>query len=276
MKRAFTLIELLVVIAIIAILAAILFPVFAQAKEAAKRTNSLSQSKQIGTGSHMYFADYDDMVPRWAYAAPSDPAGSIYWTTAVQPYIKSWNLFRDPLSKKNPFGIWGGPANIAWYANWQRWPSFGFNVEYLNNAGGDCGGWTGMGFGMPISATAVENPSQTVYLAGTKIVGNDSTGYYTSEKVYAPGTYNADDACGYTNGGWGIGSFGDDVAQGGELTYTGNFRLTGNKQGPVVWMDSSAKFMAAGRMAAGTNWQTPINNSAIFITDRSQYLWDDK
>ncbi|MFX9608458.1 prepilin-type N-terminal cleavage/methylation domain-containing protein, partial [Acinetobacter baumannii] len=59
-NRAFTLIELLVVIAIIAILAAILFPVFAQAKLAAKTTASLSNMKQIGTGNQLYYNDFDD------------------------------------------------------------------------------------------------------------------------------------------------------------------------------------------------------------------------
>ena len=63
MRKAFTLIELLVVIAIIAILAAILFPVFAQAKEAAKRTTDLSNAKQIGLAFQMYAGDYDDTSP---------------------------------------------------------------------------------------------------------------------------------------------------------------------------------------------------------------------
>jgi len=71
MKRAFPLIELLVVIAIIAILAAILFPVFAQAKAAAKKTADLSNIKQIGTGIIMYAADNDDFYPRSIYADPT-------------------------------------------------------------------------------------------------------------------------------------------------------------------------------------------------------------
>ena len=66
-KRGFTLIELLVVIAIIAILAAILFPVFAQAKEAAKRTSCLSNSNQLGKAMLMYMGDNDDKVPMQNY-----------------------------------------------------------------------------------------------------------------------------------------------------------------------------------------------------------------
>src|ERR1700677_1343177 len=62
-KKAFTLIELLVVIAIIAILAAILFPVFAQAKEAAKKTSCLSNMKQLGLADIMYVNDHDDTYP---------------------------------------------------------------------------------------------------------------------------------------------------------------------------------------------------------------------
>jgi prepilin-type N-terminal cleavage/methylation domain-containing protein len=73
-RRAFTLIELLVVIAIIAILAAILFPVFAQAKEAAKKTTSLSNFKQMGTALQVYLPDADDTFP---LAFGSDPGGPL-------------------------------------------------------------------------------------------------------------------------------------------------------------------------------------------------------
>lgn len=77
-KRAFTLIELLVVIAIIAILAAILFPVFAQAKEAAKKTQSVSNLKQIGLAWLMYGSDYDDTLMRVAVPGPG-PGKVTYW-----------------------------------------------------------------------------------------------------------------------------------------------------------------------------------------------------
>ena len=76
MKKAFTLIELLVVIAIIAILAAILFPVFAQAKLAAKKSAGLAQQKQIGTALQMYASDYDDGIPTWNQCLATYPTAN--------------------------------------------------------------------------------------------------------------------------------------------------------------------------------------------------------
>src|ERR1700677_3812011 len=94
-KKAFTLIELLVVIAIIAILAAILFPVFAQAKEAAKRTSCLSNTKQTVLGFVMYCNDADDTSP----AVEEYYATSVYvvdYWQLLQPYIKNTSMFVCP------------------------------------------------------------------------------------------------------------------------------------------------------------------------------------
>jgi prepilin-type N-terminal cleavage/methylation domain-containing protein len=131
MKKAFTLIELLVVIAIIAILAAILFPVFAQAKLAAKKTVSLSTQKQIGLGLIMYAGDADDLYPREDGCTLNDsivtkfnnqPAGTdptpwcngsaspgqyafrdnhYSWQKWVQPYVKSTAMFTHPVIAPN-------------------------------------------------------------------------------------------------------------------------------------------------------------------------------
>ncbi len=90
MKKAFTLIELLVVIAIIAILAAILFPVFAQAKMAAKKTSDLSNLKQCATSTLMYSADYDDNFPRNDYLVAGRQTWAPFtWREAVGPYVKN-------------------------------------------------------------------------------------------------------------------------------------------------------------------------------------------
>jgi len=120
LRRGFTLIELLVVIAIIAILAAILFPVFAQAREAARKATCQSNLKQIGTACAMYSQDFDEIMPgasdpgtntynaaqgtiyiqpptALANPSPSSPRFAM-WSNLVQPYIKNWQALRCPSS----------------------------------------------------------------------------------------------------------------------------------------------------------------------------------
>ncbi|HRF59343.1 MAG TPA: prepilin-type N-terminal cleavage/methylation domain-containing protein [Fimbriimonadaceae bacterium] len=106
-QRAFTLIELLVVIAIIAILAAILFPVFAQAKNAAKKSKDLSNVKQMSLGISLYTQDTDDTYPTAYFHNAWDPAnggtraGYKHWSFLVNPYIKNYDIFVSPGDKLN-------------------------------------------------------------------------------------------------------------------------------------------------------------------------------
>jgi prepilin-type N-terminal cleavage/methylation domain-containing protein len=97
-KRGFTLIELLVVIAIIAILAAILFPVFAQARAKARGASCLSNTKQLGLSYNMYTQDYDEV-------SPNGRGGGWEWYTELQPYIKNIDLLYCPDRTE------GGPYN---------------------------------------------------------------------------------------------------------------------------------------------------------------------
>jgi prepilin-type N-terminal cleavage/methylation domain-containing protein len=143
-RRAFTLIELLVVIAIIAILAAILFPVFGQAKESAKRTTCLSNMRQLGVGLMLYNGDHDDLMPDrrdlkhsidgyrpWTTWPPSDPRAG--WAAEVlRPYMKTDELWTCPSVKGSAMGevvqVKQGPSR---YWMW-RFDRAGETVEQDN------------------------------------------------------------------------------------------------------------------------------------------------
>ena len=107
LRRGFTLIELLVVIAIIAILAAILFPVFAQARESARKATCASNMKQIGLGLLMYAGDYDETLP-WA-ASNITAATNFAWYLNIEPYVKS-GITRDASGAFTPTTFYTCPS----------------------------------------------------------------------------------------------------------------------------------------------------------------------
>jgi len=119
-KRGFTLIELLVVIAIIAILASILFPVFARARENARRASCQSNLKQIALGVFQYTQDYDEKYPKVIVnggtgsppaTTTSDPSNPYGWADALQPYLKSTQIFQCPSDSGAPVAATSGAFN---------------------------------------------------------------------------------------------------------------------------------------------------------------------
>ena len=141
-RTAFTLIELLVVIAIIAILAAILFPVFAQVRDKARATSCLSNTKQIGTAVMMYAQDYDEVIPRNAHSDPpriNEGAHFVNcstprWMDVLYPYIKNEQVFNCP---SDSFGTISGPLpsgvtfSIAGNKKYVYQPHTGGNVALI-------------------------------------------------------------------------------------------------------------------------------------------------
>jgi len=171
--KAFTLIELLVVIAIIAILAAILFPVFAQAKAAAKKTSCLSNTKQMAIGTMLYVGDYDDMVFMDHYVNP-DTGG--FWV--------------DPNDTAFPYQYWYGRAK-GYNFDYKR----GLLQPYMKSteiqACPSAQGMTfmsstatgGLGYGinpsiLEMSMTSMDKPAETVFIADA------GTNKYSAIKTY--------------------------------------------------------------------------------------------
>ena len=163
-RHGFTLIELLVVIAIIAILAAILFPVFARARAKAQQTTCLSNLKQITLGAIMYASDYDD---RWLRSAvfmpnggicpdgvsiiPADGTGHVWWMFLLHPYVKNFGLFNCPTN----------PTNTR------------YTGQYLSTAG-----YSMSGLIPTLPVNTMSKPAETFAFGESADVGGGGSAYY--------------------------------------------------------------------------------------------------
>lgn len=277
-NKAFTLIELLVVIAIIAILAAILFPVFAQAKVAAKGAASLSNDKQIELAGIMYSGDTDDVaVPDETWGDPSAPlwygqAGTeiMEWGWLIEPYTKNSNIYMDPLTSpvKSRTGI---PDNVTFaYAT-----EFGYNYTYWSPVLSTV---TTPWIRTPRPYTSTPKPAETVMFVN-KTRADELSLWYNVETLLTdtgvePVDCNDSPAVCFSN--WGTGNTFEtqfqftNVTEGAE---TGLNALRKSNQSIVGFSDGHVKSMSPGRLAAGTNWSPVLPSSQIKITDPNLYLW---
>ncbi len=286
MKKAFTLIELLVVIAIIAILAAILFPVFAQAKLAAKKTSDLSNIDQLVKGTLIYMNDYDDNFPTWCSSLcnagrvtnpldPNDTPGGTtgigrrpMWQYEIYPYVKSWDMYFSPSDHR--------PTNlVARYYNL----SYGYNYGYLStlNVSGNtaCPGETGQWFSS-ISSTSVDQPANIVAFAdnGGALAFGES-GSTLGDIVNPPDAWPSTQYFyGPTEVGWGLNC--KDYFQGTTVGDTDGFspRYTGG--GNLSFTDGHAKFNKTSQAAIGTNYNPQVSCEATKVTDKTKYMWDPR
>jgi len=291
-NRAFTLIELLVVIAIIAILAAILFPVFAQAKAAAKRSAALSNVKQLGLSSLMYSADNDDVFhPLISWAAPGQPAnvaGRPYqpWSWLVLPYIKTADLFQDPLAPSIEATPAGWPATT--YKSLV--PVFGLN--YVGVAPYPASSFPSLA--TPRGQTAFANVANTVLMAAKFSNSEDNLGplglYWWGQPMWTspvaidpPYCYNAPDY--WCTDDWGRGGFYDATHLRGNVAagaITGGVSMRGASdrtlnggKATVVWVDGHATVSAPGALAKGTNWRPNIPSGDVQLTNIEEFVWDN-
>ena len=159
-RRGFTLIELLVVIAIIAILAAILFPVFAKAREKARQSSCLSNVKQLMTAVLSYTQDYDEKFPLARMHGRAD--GGNYWYQVIAPYVKNAQIFVCP-SKQTGIGFCGG---YGWNLRGAYYYGHTDGYGYYE---GDFGTWNGQVVCQP----DVQFPSESIVLGdpGSNVYG---------------------------------------------------------------------------------------------------------
>jgi prepilin-type N-terminal cleavage/methylation domain-containing protein/prepilin-type processing-associated H-X9-DG protein len=290
-RRAFTLIELLVVIAIIAILAAILFPVFAQAKEAAKKTSCLSNQKQCNLGIIQYEIDSDDVFPMvdtgsiggigWGFGRPD-----WVWPELVMPYMKNWQILRcpsDPNANDHELSedtatdnnsLFLGPNDPNFnYARAAR-ADIGINYTFL------CP-WvyvtqTQYVGSHPVNMSSIGKPADM--LAGAESMWNRVNG--TPEGagnwvIEAPCIYDSNNnwlppvtiAQGfYSYGGWDI-----TPADQSWLVYGGMWPWHHTNGVNCIFVDGHSKFTTIGRLSAGCDIR---NGHAGLVYNQSQYMWD--
>jgi len=204
-RIGFTLIELLVVIAIIAILAAILFPVFAQARGAARKAACTSNVKQLSLAIMMYNQDYDETMPfGYMYNLPAQTE-LWYWQDLVQPYIKNYGVYVCPSASQHTIVDYLRPANaipvlaLDYICNaaWGFEDGDVFNgINYSRNIADTSGSFTNGWGNASISLAQIGDPAGTIAIFDAR-AGYSEIWMHRQTDAY----YNASGQCSYEWGG---------------------------------------------------------------------------
>jgi prepilin-type N-terminal cleavage/methylation domain-containing protein/prepilin-type processing-associated H-X9-DG protein len=240
-RQAFTLIELLVVIAIIAILAAILFPVFAQAREKARQTACLSNMKQMGLAATMYRNDYDGMYMPLGTLDPTLPNGYRYWPQLQEPYLKNKDIFSCP-SRDDIKYDHTNPAN----KNAPVYVTYGQNY------------WTETAiYYKDTTDSVITRPAETVlYMEDGGSKAHPSLGWYLSYPSYYGGV------AARTSSAYG---FDYKDANGGEALARATDRHNGGLN--ITWADGHAKWMRREEIEAD------LGGPTVGLSTSSKYWW---
>jgi prepilin-type N-terminal cleavage/methylation domain-containing protein/prepilin-type processing-associated H-X9-DG protein len=207
--KGFTLIELLVVIAIIAILAAILFPVFAQAREKARSISCLSNEKELGLAITAYHNDYDEQIIKdyYGFSADCDFDGTYYysWRAAIQPYLKNINIFACPSSVFTNTNFWYFSVQntalspvAAQYLNFVP-SSYAVNDAVIGFANGLCAGPAADG--SPNCPPGLDNLAEINDPADTVMITDSRTGFNDAKPKFIQGNnvFSGQPANGFKN-----------------------------------------------------------------------------
>ena len=287
MKRlAFTLTELLVVVAILAVLAAILFPVFTQVKAEARKAVCLSNFRQVATATFMYTTDYDDMFMPTRYQQPvgANARTDRTWVQLLMPYVQDFELFFCP---ENPAPRWPSEGTFdedlvpgdtyARYYTASHRVNTGLNFMYLSPLVEDL---RGMWYAIPRSMSQIQTGGQTILFADSAANREAVT------LTQAGGSYVILPPCRFEDSvpditdSFMLGHLEDYRIFDGGLMWEREF-IDGAHAGglftwhrdklTVVFTDGRAKMMSIPDVVAGCN---VLPNWDGLIYDSSRYLWD--